>query len=131
MIAEQAELRLRTRRESHGVENDVRELEQLLRGRSGLTAAEIETLRPAWREPDHRYVRKLASLSPAIVSAPGVAGYHLASEIALTRLRRMAEQRAAQIRAEGRELVRLRRLIALRVAADILIQPSIQPPNQP
>lgn len=113
----QAELNLRLKRTADSVLNDVRELEGLLRGRGALRAIDIESLRPVWASPDHRYVRLLASRSAAILSAPGVAGYMLESETPLATLKMLANRRIAQIRAEAREVIRLRRIIALKMKA--------------
>lgn len=104
-------------------DRDVRDLEALL-ALGTLTARQIEGLRPDWASADHRRVRKLASLSPAIVSGPGVLGYALAEASSLADLEEIAARRTAQIRAEGRELVRIRRLIALRRAHLALTQPT-------
>ena len=113
----QGELNLRLRRTPERTLQDVRELEQLLRGRGIVQAKYLELLRPGWASPDHRYVRRLASLSDAIVSAPG-AGYMLENETPLETLKELAARRHAQIRAEIRELIRLRRIVAIVAGGD-------------
>lgn len=118
----QPELFAPRKRTADQAEADARDLAELLRGRGPLLAREIEALRPEWADPEHRYVRRLAALSPAIVSGPGVMGYALAAECDLDALREIAARRAAQIRAEGRELVRIRRIIGLRMAEKALTE---------
>jgi hypothetical protein len=104
-------------------DRDVRDLEALL-ALGTLTARQIEALRPDWVSADHRKVRAIAARSVAIVSAPGVSGYALADAVSIEDLQEIANKVKSQIRAMGRTLIRILRLLALRRAAAALTQPT-------
>lgn len=116
---EQPELALRTPAPRQPLQ-DSADLCAILREYGQLTATQIEGLRPEWADPDHRYVRRLAATCPEIVSGPGVRGYALAEQTTIEQLEHIIAKRHAQIRAEGAELIRLKRLLGVRKAARAL-----------
>lgn len=119
---QQPELPLRLRRKGSDIENDVRELEQLLRGRGWVTRREIERLRPAWRDGEGRYLRVLAGHSGRIVSGPGAPGYRLADDSTLDdpevdeALSEAANRLVAQMRTEAQRVRHYRTVLGLRRA---------------
>jgi hypothetical protein len=125
----QAELALRVQRTPEKIENDSRELEQLLRGRGFISRRQIEALRPDWRDggpgrtgTEGRYVRLLAERSGKIISGPGLPGYRLADDTTLDDLEvddalsRAAFAIVAQMRAEAKRVRHYRSVLGLRLA---------------
>lgn len=105
----QAEFAMRIRRTPERIENDVREFEQLLRGRGWVLRREIERLRADWSDGEGRYLRQLAELSGQIVSGPGMPGYRLADAGTLDE----ADVDAALLRAHG-AIISTMRALAIR-----------------
>ncbi len=88
MIAEQAELNLRTRAARAVNRDSVEELCQLLRHRGWMTVAHLRRLRPEWSE---RFIRALANASKGrVLSYPGSPGYRITIEAS-------AEEREAAV----------------------------------
>ena len=89
------------------IANDVREMEQLLRGRGWVTRRQLQVLRPEWTD---RHIRRMASMSERIASAPGTPGYCLEEEVPVADLDRVGAALISQgerMNARGLRLLRL------------------------
>ncbi len=99
---------------------DVPTLEALLARHGRMLRAEIAR----WTGWDMRHLRAVAGESRAILRARGLSGYILIGDATAAEIYHAADLRRAQMRLEGAEYIRLRRIAGAKSAAEKLSAPA-------